>query len=135
MNQSTTSPPMQSALLYRAARVAITACFTVLVAACSILLIGPQIVLMIPAALLLGVLFTAVRSSWSWVSFGYPLTFGLVSTWIGCAELPNYYYTTGFWFSLGIGLFGLLLVARGFWLLTAAVKPSNFTPPSVTSAG
>ena len=66
---------------------------------------------MIPAALLLGVLFTAVRSSWSWVSFGYPLTFGLVSACIGCRDfqLPPY---NGFWFSLGIGLFGLLLVAR-----------------------
>ena len=135
MKQSTTSPPMQSAFQYRAARVAKTACFTVLVAACSILLIRPQIVLMIPAALLLGVLFTAVRSSWSWVSFGYPLTYGLVSACIGCAEISNYYYTTGFWFSLGIGLFGLLLVARGFWLFTAANRPSNFTPPSVTSAG
>ena len=135
MNQSTTSPPMQSTLLYRASRVAKTACFTVLVAACSILLIGPQIVLMIPAALLLGVLFTAVRSSWSWVSFGYPLTFGLVSACIGCAEISNYYYTTGFWFSLGIGLFGLLLVARGFWLFTAANRPSTVTPPRFTSVG
>jgi len=135
MNQSTTSSPMQYALLYRASRVAKTACFTVLVAACSILLIGPQIVLMIPAALLLGVLFTAVRSIWSWVSFGYPLTFGLVSACIGCAEISNYHYTTGFWFSLGIGLFGLLLVARGFWLFTAANRPSTVTPPRFTSVG
>lgn len=135
MNQSTSSTQVQTAVLHRGARIAKTACFSVLIAACSILLIGPQIVLMIPAALLLGVLFTAVRSSWSWVSFGYPLTLGLVSTWIGCTEIPKYYYTTGFWLSLGIGLLGLLLVARGFWLLTAADKPSTVTRPSVTSVG
>ena len=98
-------------------------------------MIGPQIVLLVPAALLLGVLFTAVRSSWSWVSFGYPLTYGLVSAYIGCAEISNYYYTTGFWFCLGIGLFGLLLVARGFWLFTAANRPSTVTPPRFTSVG
>ena len=96
---------------------------------------GPQIALMVPAALLLGVLFVGVRSSWCWVSFGYPLTFGLISAWIGCAEIPNYYYTTGFGLSLGIGLSGLLLVARGFWLITAAKSTSKGTRPSVSSVG
>ena len=122
MNQSPSSTHLQPTVLHLGARIAKTAGFSILIAACSILLIGPQIVLIIPAALLLGVLFTAVRSSWSWVSFGYPLTFGLVSVWIGCVEIPNYYYTTGCWLSLGIGLFGLLLIARGFWLFTAVEK-------------
>ncbi|MGC6551292.1 MAG: hypothetical protein ACON5D_18210 [Rubripirellula sp.] len=135
MNQSTSSNPVQPAVLSRGTRVAKTACFTVLVAACSILLNGPQIVLVIPVALLLGVLFTAVRSSWSWVSFGYPLTYGLVSAYIGCAEISNYYYTTGFGLSLGIGLSGLSLIARGFWLMTAADKTSTGTRPSFSSVG
>ena len=135
MNQSTSSNPVQPTVLNRAARIAKTACFSILVAACSILMIGPQIVLMVPAALLLGVLFIAVRSSWCWVSFGYPLTFGLISAWIGCAEIPNYYYTTGFGLSLGIGLSGLSLIARGFWLMTAADKTSTGTRPSFSSVG
>lgn len=135
MNQSTSSNPVQPTVLNRAARIAKTACFSILVAACSILMIGPQIVLMVPAALLLGVLFVAVRSSWCWVSFGYPLTFGLISAWIGCAEIPNYYYTTGFGLSLGIGLSGLSLIARGFWLMTAADKTSTGTRPSFSSVG
>ena len=86
---------------------------TVAIAASSNLMVGPQIVLLVPLALVLGLVFGLRRSLWSLVFHGYPLTFGLISAWIGYKEMPGYERTPAFAVSIGIGLVGCALIAMG----------------------
>jgi hypothetical protein len=88
---------------------------TAMIAASSILMVGSQIVFIVPVALLAGIVFALRRSSWSLVCFGYPLTFGLISAGMGYTELPDYERTTAFAVSIGIGLAGSVLIAMGLW--------------------
>jgi hypothetical protein len=86
---------------------------TVAIAASSVVMVGPQILVIAPLALLLGLYFRP--SPWWLVCFGYPFTFGLISAWIGCQEMPGYERTTAFAVSVGIGLAGCGLIATGVW--------------------
>lgn len=78
-------------------------------------MIGPQIMIIVPAAIVAGVVFAVRRSFLSLVCFGYPFTFGIVSALIGCAEIDQYVGTTAFAVSIGIGLLGVVLMATGLW--------------------
>jgi hypothetical protein len=100
-------------LVGRAAPVLI---LTVGIAASSIVMIGPQIIVIVPVALVAGLVFAIRRSFWSLVCFGYPFLFGLVSAWIGYKEMPGYERTVAFAISIGIGIVGVVLVAMGLWL-------------------
>ena len=86
-------------------------CFTL--PACSFLMIGPQIMVIAPLSLCLGIYFVFRRSFLSLVCLGYPLCFGLVSAYVGYYELKNYTSTPGFWVALGIGIVGVDLIAIG----------------------
>ena len=92
------------------------------IAASSILMVGPQIVVIVPLALVLGLMFALRRSSWSLVCFGYPFTFGLISAWIGYKEMPGYERTPAFGVSIGIGLVGCALIAMGLGKVLAGKK-------------
>jgi 4-amino-4-deoxy-L-arabinose transferase-like glycosyltransferase len=86
-------------------------CFTL--PACAFLMIGPQIMIIAPLSLCLGVYFVFRRSFLSLVCLGYPLCYGLVSAYIGYCELKNFTSTPGFWVALGIGIVGVDLIAVG----------------------
>ena len=86
-------------------------CFTL--PACAFLMIGPQIMVIAPLSLCLGIYFVFRRSFLSLVFLGYPLCYGLVSAYIGYYELKNYTSTSGFWVALGIGIVGVVLIAVG----------------------
>ena len=88
---------------------------TLVIAASGIVMVGPQIVLIVPVVFVLGLVFALRRSFWSLVCFGYPFTFGLISAWIGCKEIPGYERTTAFAISISIGLVGCVLIAVGLW--------------------
>ena len=81
----------------------------------SFLMIGPQIFPIIGVSFCLGIFFIFRKSLLSLVFFGYPLTFGLVSAYIGFHELNNYANDSEFWIALGIGSLGTMLVFLGFW--------------------
>ncbi len=81
----------------------------------SFLMIGPQIVPIIGVSFCLGIFFVFRKSFLSLVFFGYPLTFGLVSAYIGFHELDNYANDSEFWVALGIGVLGIMLIFHGFW--------------------
>ena len=81
--------------------------------ACAFLMIGPQIMVIAPLSLCLGVYFIFRRSYLSLVCLGYPLCFGLVSAYVGYYELKNYTSTSEFWVALGIGIVGVDLIAVG----------------------
>lgn len=88
---------------------------TALVTAGAVLLIGPQILIIVPLAIIAGIVLAIKRSFFSLVCFGYPLTFGLVSALIGYAEMTDYTRTTAFAVSIAIGLVGAGLIAAGLW--------------------
>ena len=88
---------------------------TLTVLAGSFLLIGPQIVPIIGVSFCLGIFFVFRKSFLSLVFFGYPITFGWVSAYIGFYELDDYINGSGFWVALGIGALGTMLVFLGFW--------------------
>ena len=88
---------------------------TAVIAASSIMMVGSQIVFIVPVALLAGIVFALRRSFWSLVCFGYPLTFGLISAGMGYTELRDYERTTAFAVSIGLGLVGCVLIAMGLW--------------------
>lgn len=88
---------------------------TVLIAASSILMVGPQVLLIVPVTLVFGLAFAFRWSLWSPVCFGYPLTFGLISAGIGYSELPDYERTRAFAVSICIGLVGCVLIATELW--------------------
>jgi len=81
----------------------------------SFLLIGPQIVPIVATSFCLGIFFVFRKSFLSLVFFGYPLTFGWVSAYIGFYELNNYVNDSEFWVAIGIGALGTMLVFLGFW--------------------
>jgi len=81
--------------------------------ACAFLMIGPQIMVIAPLSLCLGVYFVFRRSFLSLVCLGYPLCFGLVTAYVGYYELKNYTSTSEFWVALGIGIVGVDLIAVG----------------------
>ena len=88
---------------------------TAVIAASSIIMVGQQILLIVPVALLAGIVFALRRSFWSMVCFGYPFTFGLISAGMGYTELSDYERTTAFAVSVCIGLVGYVLIAVGLW--------------------
>jgi|GEM_PF-635622 len=90
-------------------------------------MIGPQITIIVPVAIVAGIIFAFRRSFISLVCFGYPLTFGLVSAYIGCAEIDDYTQTLAFAISIVIGLVGAVLIAAGLWkaLSDRTTKKSN----------
>jgi 4-hydroxybenzoate polyprenyltransferase len=63
----TPSQPLDRFSIPRAALVLI---LTVAIAASSILMVGPQIIVIVPVALVLGLVFAFRRSFWSLVCFG-----------------------------------------------------------------
>ncbi|MDG1356011.1 MAG: hypothetical protein P8P90_07155 [Opitutales bacterium] len=81
----------------------------------SFLMIGPQVVPIFTVSFCLGIFFVFRKSFLSLVFFGYPLTFGLVSAYIGFHELNNFANDSEFWIALGIGALGTMLVFLGFW--------------------
>ena len=81
----------------------------------SFLMIGPQIVPIIGVSFCMGIFFVFRKSLLSLVFLGYPLTFGLVSAYIGFHELNNFTNASEFWIALGIGALGTMLVFLGFW--------------------
>ena len=81
--------------------------------ACAFLMIGPQIMVIAPLSLCLGVYFVFRRSFLSLVCLGYPLCFGLVTAYVGYYEMNNYTSTSEFWVALGIGIVGVDLIAVG----------------------
>jgi len=88
---------------------------TAVLSAGSVLMIGPQIMVIIPLAIVAGIVLAIRRSFLSLVCFGYPLTFGLVSALIGATEIDGYDRTTAFAISVFIGLTGVGLTLTGFW--------------------
>ena len=105
--------PTEPSGRFSIARAALMLILTAAMAASSILMVGPQIVVIVPLALVLGLMFALRRSSWSLVCFGYPFTFGLISAWIGYKEMPGYERSPAFAVSIGIGLVGCVLIAMG----------------------
>ena len=76
-------------------------------------MIGPQIMVIAPLILCLGIYFVSRRSFLSLVCLGYPLCYGLVTAYVGYYELKNYTSTSEFWVALGIGIVGVDLIAVG----------------------
>lgn len=97
-------------------RAALVLFLTTIITTGSILMVGPQVVFVVPVALLAGIILAVRRSFWSLVFFGYPLTFGLLFAWIGYQEQAGHEYTTNFAISAGIGLIGCALIASGLWM-------------------
>jgi hypothetical protein len=86
-------------------------CFTLPVA--SVLMFGPQLFIIVPLLFCLGVFFVFRRSFLSLICFGYPLSYGLFSAYVGFHELNDYSKSTEFWVALGIGIVGVDLIAVG----------------------
>ena len=86
-------------------------CFTLPVA--SVLMFGPQLFIIVPLLFCLGVFFVFRRSFLSLICFGYPLSYGLFSAYVGFHELNDYTKATEFWVALGIGIVGVDLIAVG----------------------
>ncbi len=101
---------------FRFTRAALVLILSAILAASSIVMIGPQIIVIGTSALALGILFAVRRSFWSLVCFSYPFTFGLISAWIGYKETPGYEQTAAFSISIGIGLIACVLIAVGLWM-------------------
>jgi hypothetical protein len=112
-----TSPetPTNPSGRFTIARAVLVLILTAVIAASSIVMIGPQIMLIVPLALVAGIVVAMRRSFWSLVCFGYPFLFGLVSAWIGYKEMPGYERTMAFAISIGIGVVGVVMVAVGLW--------------------
>lgn len=90
---------------------------TIFLAASSVVMVGPQILVIVPACLLLGLWCVVRRSSWSFVLLGYPFTSGLTSAYIGYIEIRGYAQTLPFAISIGIGLAGCVVIAKGLFKL------------------
>ena len=89
--------------------------FTAILTAGAALMIGPQIMIIVPTAIVAGIVFAVRGSFLSLVCFGYPFTFGIVSALIGCAEIDDYARTAAFAISIVIGTVGVGLMATGLW--------------------
>jgi len=81
--------------------------------ASAIIMVGPQITVVAPLAIVLGGILAYRRSWYSLVCFGYPLLFGFISAWIGYSEMPGYERTVAFAVSISVGLGGCGMVATG----------------------
>ncbi len=101
---------------FRFTRAALLLILSAIIAAGSIAMIGSQIMVIVPLAVVFGIFFAVRRSFWSLVCFGYPFTFGLISAWVGYKEMPGYEQTAAFSISIGIGLVGCGLIAVGLWM-------------------
>lgn len=112
---STPETSISSQARFSPVRAILVIVLTAVIAASIIIMVGPQIVVIVPVALLAGIVFAVRRSFWSLVCFGYPLTFGLISAWAGYMELADYERTTAFAVSIGLGLAGCVLIAVGLW--------------------
>ena len=108
-------------------RVALVLMLTVAIAASSIMMVGPQINVIMPLAIGVGIISALRRSFWSLVCFGHPLTFDLISAWIGCKGIPGYAHTTAFAVSIGIGLVGCALIVMGLWKALPGSDRQNVT--------
>ena len=122
--------PPQPSVPSSIAKAVLVLMVTVVIAASSIVMVGPQIIVIVPVALVLGLVFALRRSFWSLVCFGYPFLFGLTSAWIGYKEMPGYEQTVGFAISIGIGLVGVVMIAIGLW---KALSVRNDKETSVSS--
>lgn len=72
--------------------------------------------LIVPLALVAGIIFALLRSSLSLVCFGYPFLFGLVSASIGYMEGYEIIRDIVFFaIAIGVGLVGVVMVAVGLW--------------------
>ncbi len=100
--------------LPKTAKVILVLLSTIILAVSNLLMIGPQLIIIAGAAMIVGLFLVWRRSFLSLVCFGYPLTFGLVSALIGSAELDDYVGSRPFAVSIGIGVFGVALMATGF---------------------
>jgi len=88
-------------------------CFSLPVA--SVLMFGPQLFIITPVLFCLGVFFVFRRSSLSLICFGYPLSYGLFSAYVGFHELNDYTKSNEFWVAIGIGATGAILITIGLW--------------------
>ena len=109
------SPKNLGEMRFRTIKSILIFLLTLTVLAGSFLLIGPQIVPIVAVSFGLGTFFICTKSFLSLVFFGYPLTFGWVSAYIGFYELNNYANDSEFWVAIGIGALGIMLVFLGFW--------------------
>ena len=71
-------------------KVIVVLILTALLAVSALCMIGPQIMIIVPLVVVAGIVFAILRSSVSLVCFGYPLTFGLVSAYVGFWEVAGY---------------------------------------------
>jgi hypothetical protein len=109
------SPNNLGEMRFRITKSILISLLTLTLMAGSFLLIGPKIVPIVAVSFGLGIFFVFRKSFLSLVFFGYPLTFGLVSAYIGFHELDNYANDSEFWVAIGISAFGTMLVFLGFW--------------------
>jgi hypothetical protein len=91
----------------------------VLIATCilslsSILMFGPQLFLIVPLALIGGVIFAIFRLFISLIFFGYPLTYGFFMAYVGCCE-GFYVQSIELVMPILVGLLGAGLIAFGLW--------------------
>ena len=109
------SPNYLGEVRFRIIKSILISLLTLTLMAGSFLMIGPQIFSIIGVSFCLGIFFVFRKSFLSLVFFGYPLTFGLVSAYIGFYEMNNYANDSEFWIAIGIGSLGTMLVFLGFW--------------------
>ena len=109
------SPTYLGEVRFRITKSILIFLLTLTLMAGSFLLIGPQIVPIVAVSFCMGIFFVFRKSFLSLVFFGYPLTFGWVSAYIGLYELNDFVNDSEFWVALGIGALGTVLVFLGFW--------------------
>ena len=107
---------------------------TALLATSALCMIGPQITIIVPLAGGAGIVLAILRSSLSLVCFGYPLTFGMVSAYVGFSEIAGYEQTVPFAISVAIGVGGLGLIVTGLWRTLPDLPPWPKQEPASFSA-
>lgn len=115
MQDLSTEPTHSPASLRTCLKPILVVSLSTLIVYGSRLMIGPQIVFIVPFSILCAVVFAVKRSCWSLVFFGYPMTFGLVSAWIGYSEISGYWKTTSFAISMSFGLLACAMIVLGLW--------------------
>ncbi len=110
---------------------------TALLAVSAFCMVGPQIMIVGPLAVGAGIVLAILRSSLSLVCFGYPLSFGLVSAYIGFSEMAGSERTVPFAISVAIGVGGVGLIVVGLWRTLPDLpprpkqEPASFLPDSL----